>query len=254
MHRPALALGFLLACGGGPPERRLPPPIPGTAATPTSPTNPPTPIIKPPPDTPAARDLTAICESLTTIPPTLPPPERFHRALDAIESTVSQDSAPLVQRLHARDLAEASIELRTAATAAEVFSCPLAEAMDAVAAARPNLVDAQALLTVFEALLTVSPEYKDRILAAGCSELPACGRECSSGLAAAAEAEPTQRAFALMRECAAFRATAPQGPPGDEPAFAWIRARVAAFADASAEILPPADAARLAELRKNLQI
>lgn len=250
MHRPALALALLLACGGGPPERRPPPPIPGTEKPATSTA----PIAQQPPDTPAARDLTALCESAAALPPAIPPPDRFRRALTLAETAVSPDSKSLVQRLRARDLAEAAAELRQAAAAASVPGCPLADAMDSVATAVPNTVDAQAFLTVLEALLTVSPEYKDRILAAGCSELPACGRECATGLAATAEAEPSQRGLALMRECGAFRAQAPAGTPSDDAAFAWIRARVAVFADASAELLPPADAARLAEFRKTLQL
>jgi hypothetical protein len=253
MHRPALALALLLACGDGPPERKLPaPPGASEKSTPAAPT-PATPL--PPPDTPAARDLLAICESAAALPPGLPAVERLRRALTTVESTVSSDSLPLVQRLRARDLAEAAADLRQAATAAEVHACSLADAMDAVSTAAPNTTDALSLLQVLEALETVSPEYKDRILAAGCSEMPACGRECSAGLAATAEAEPTQRVFALMRECAAFRAQAPQGAAaGEAAAFAWIRARVAVFADASAEHLPPEAAARLAALRKTLQL
>lgn len=249
MHRPALALALLFACGDGPPERRPPPPLPGA-----QPSAPATPVPAQVPDTPAARDLTVLCESAAPLPLTLPPPDRFRRALTQAELAVSPDSKPLVQRLRARDLAEAAAELRQAAASASVPTCPLADAMDAVATAVPNLADAQAFLPVLEALPTVAPEYKDRILAAGCSELPACGRECSTGLAAAAEAEPSQRGLALMRECGAFRAQAPQGAPADDAAFAWIRARVAVFADASAELLPPADAARLADLRRTLQL
>lgn len=252
MHRPALAFGLLLACGDGPPERSLPAPPPGSEKT--------TPLATPtpPPDTPAAHDLTTVCESVAAFPATLPPPDRFRRALAAAETAVSSDSKPLVQRLRARDLAEAAADLRHAASAASVTSCSLADAMDAVATAAPNLNDALALVTVLEALVTVSPEYKDRILAAGCSELPACGRECSSGLASTAEAEPANRVLALMRECAAFRAQASQGAPSGDvaeaAATAWIRARVAVFADASAELLPPMGAARLAELRKTLEL
>jgi hypothetical protein len=260
MLRPALALGLLfacsdLACGDGPPERHLRPP-PGAPATPTdTPTATPTAPLPPPPppDTPAARDLTAICLAATLLPGSMPPADRFARALEEAGAAVSSDSKPLVQRLQTRDLAERAVDLRQAAAAAGVLACPLADAMDVVAGAVPNQTDALALITVLEALVTVSPEYKDRILAAGCAELPACGRECSSGLAAAAAAEPTQRAFALMRECAAFRAQATTQPT-DDAAFAWIRARVTAFADASADILPSAGAARLTELRTTLQL
>lgn len=253
MHRLALAIALLLACGDGPPERKLPAP-PG-APEKSTPAPLPTAAPVPPPDTPAARDLVAICESASTLPPGLPVIERLRRALTTVESTVSSDSLPLVQRLRARDLAEAAADLRQAATAVEVHACSLADAMDAVSTAAPNTTDALSLVQVLEALQAVSPEYKDRLLAAGCSEMPACGRECSAGLAATAEAEPTQRVFALMRECAAFRAQAPQGAAAGEAAvFAWIRARVATFADASVEHLPPESAARLTELRKSLQL
>lgn len=257
MLRPALALGLLLAaCGDGPPERKLRPPPDaanstaeaGALAT-TSPGMPAT------PDTPAARELLEICLTAATLPPAMPAPDRFRRALTAAETAaVSPDSKALVQRLHALDLAEAAADVRRTAAAAGVLTCPLADSMDAVATAVPNITDALALISVLEALTSVSPEYKDRILAAGCSEMPACGRECSSGLAAVAEAEPTQRVLALMRECAAFRAQATTPPASEAAVFAWIRARVATFADASADLLPPADAARLAQLRKPLQL
>jgi hypothetical protein len=144
MHRLALALGLLLACGDGPPQRKPPPPLPGT--TPAAEAQPAAPT--PAPDTPAARELTAICLTTATLAPSLPPSDRFRRAL------------------------------------------------------------------------------------------------------VAAEAEPSQRVLALMRQCAAFRAQA--AGTTDEAAFAWIRARVTAFADASVGLLPPAEAARLVELRKPL--
>lgn len=247
MRRLAMALGLLLACGDGPPQRKPPPPLPGEA-TPQLAGTP-----EPAPDSQLARDLTALCLSTATLAPNLPPPDRFRRATLAAEaSAVSPDSKALLARLHAQDLAEQSAELRRAASSAGLESCLLADAMDLIAAAEPNLTDARNLVSVLEALAMVSPDYKDRLLAAGCSEMPACGRECTMGLAGLAEAEPDQRVLALMRQCAAFRAQAGDG--SEDTAVAWIRARVAAFADVSAAILPPGDAARLAELRKTLAL
>lgn len=247
MHRLALALGLLLACGDGPPQRTPPPPLPGEAS-PAAPASTPAPAA---PDTPAARELTEICLTTATVAPGLPPSERFRRALVAAEkAAVSPDSKALVERLQAQDLREQAAELRRAAAAAGVSVCVLADNMDLIAGAEPNLPDARALLEVFDALASVSPEFTDRLLAAGCSEMSACGRECTPGLAGFAEAEPEQRVLALMRQCASFRAQA--AGTSDAAAFAWIRARVSAFADASVGLLGPAEAARLAAARKPL--
>jgi hypothetical protein len=248
MHRLALALGLLLACGDGPPQRQPPPPLPGTTPAADAPA---TPAPAPAPDDPVARELTEICLATATVAPSLPPNDRFQRALLAAEAAaVSPDSKALVQRLRNQDLGEQSAELRRAVAAAGLTGCVLADNMDLIAGAQPNVPDARAIVTTFEALATVSPEFTDRLLAAACSELSACGRECTPGLAGFAEAEPEQRVLALMRQCASFRAQA--GGTTDAAAFAWIRARITAFADASAGLLGPAEAARLAELRAPL--
>jgi hypothetical protein len=245
MHRSGLVL-LLVACGPPAPNPAAPAPV-ATATAPAPPT--------PAPPTPG--DLAAICvaELHAGIRPGEPPNARFTRALEAAEGLAVSDAArQLLRRMSDEDLAERAADLRRTAAAAGVTDCALAQHMEVAATATPNVGDARNLLDVLDAMTVVAPEQVDRILAAGCSEIPACAGACAPGLADFGVVEPGPRAAVLTRGCAEFRALAAGDPDPGAAMLRWVRARVAAFADRCAPLLAGEDAARLAELRKNLSL
>lgn len=204
-----------------------------------------------PPDTPAAREAVAVCGAEAT-PAALAknvPHLRFRSAFEAAgKVAVSPDMQALTRRYGQLDLAEHAAALRTAAAAAGVRECRLADELGKVATAEPSAGDCDALVKVLEAVGSVSPEYLEQIIAVGCSEIAGCARECVPGLSSFVEAPPDQHAQALARGCAAFR---PQMSGGTAALHAFARARVAAFADACRPQLG-GQAARVGELRRRV--
>lgn len=206
----------------------------------------------PPPDTPAARELAAVCaldggpRAMATRLPDL----RFDEALQAAARTaVSPDILAWAAGYRQRDLREHAAALRSLARAAGVSSCPLADRMDETTRAPPKIYEAADLLKVLEALGSVSPDYLGRIVVQGCAELPACARECVPGLAAVNGVLEGQAAAALAAGCAEFRAQ----PARDDAAItAFARKRLSAMIDQSTPLWRGDDAARAAELRKQL--
>lgn len=199
-----------------------------------------------PPDTPAAREAIAVCGA-DAAPAVLLKNVPHWRFRDAFERAAKLAVAPELRAIAGRyggvDLAEHAALLRGAAERVGVRECRLADELDRVASAGASAEDCDAMFKVLEAIGSVSPEYLDDIIAAGCSEIAGCARACVPGLAQLAGMSPEQRTVVLADGCAEFRAR-PQ--PG---VAAFARARASAFVDAC---LPRwgAQAQRVAELRK----
>lgn len=206
----------------------------------------------PPPDTPEAREAVAVCaaEAPAEVLAKRIPDLRFAAALAAAAKAASSSNMSLATSgYRGRDLSERAAAIRAAAAAAGVKRCRLADELDAAAAAAPGPDDLDGVVKVVEALGAVSPEYLERIIAAGCSELPACARECVPGLAGMAEVDPERRALALAGGCAAFRS---QVAGGVTAADAFVRARMTAFIDACVPKLAGPAAAEVTVTRQRL--
>lgn len=205
------------------------------------------------PDTPAAREAAAVCAAEASPGRLLAgvPDWRFREAFEAAaRAAVSPAMKAAAQGYGRRDLAEQAAALRAAATAVGVRECPLADKLDAVVTAAPDLADAQNGLKVLEALQAVSPEYVDELIAVACGEIASCGRACVPGLSAFKDTDPGRTAPQKLADgCADFR---PQVGGGSAALAAFARARMTAFLDACGPRLSGAEAARFAELRRVL--
>lgn len=205
-----------------------------------------------PPDTPAARELTAVC-SLDGGPRALAsriPDMRYDEALQAAARVaVSPDIRDWAAGYRQRDLHEHAAALRGLARAAGVTSCGLADRMDETLSAPPKIYEAADLLKVLEALGSVSPDYLGRILVAACAEMPTCARECVPGLAAAGTAPEGKAGEVLAAGCAEFR----RQPGRDDPAITtFTRARLSAMIDQATPLWQGEDLTRANELRQRL--
>jgi hypothetical protein len=193
------------------------------------------------PATPAGQEAAAVCATRVHVKQV--PDETLRDAFSAAQrAAVFPDMKRATGWYGEIDLAEQLAQLRAVAEAAGVRRCPLADELQKVVEAGPTANDCDGLVKVIEAIATVSPEHVETVIAAGCSELAGCARECVPGLASMAAVGPEHRARQLALGCAAFRADMSRGPG------AFARARLGAFADACAPLLG-AQAGRVAELR-----
>jgi hypothetical protein len=195
-----------------------------------------------PPATPTGQEAAAVCATPVQIKRV--PNETLRDAFSAASrAAVFPDMKRVTHFYGEVDLAEHAAMLRAAAEAAGVRECRLADEVQKVAEAGPTPDDCDGLVKVIEAIATVAPEHVETIMAAGCSEIAGCARECVPGLATMAEARPENRGHLLAAGCAAFRSDMSRGPG------AFARARLGAFADACAPLLG-ARAGAVAEQRK----
>ena len=204
------------------------------------------------PDTPAAREAAAVCaaEASPARVSAGEPDWRFREAFAAAAGLpVSPDMKALMKSYGFRDLSEQAAMLRIVAAEVGVRECPLADKLEAVAAATPNPADARRALNVLEAAQIMPPDLVDETLAVGCGEIASCGRACVPGLAVRDFDAGRTREQTLADGCAEFR---PQADGGSAARAAFIRARVTAFLGACGPLLSGAEAARFAELRRGL--
>lgn len=194
------------------------------------------------PATPLGQEAAAVCATPVQLEQ-VPHMTLYATFARAQEAAVFADMKRATGWYGESDVAEQLAMLRAVAAAAGVERCPLAdELVQKVVEAGATAKDCDDLVSVIEAVATVSPEYVETVIAAGCSEIVGCARECVPGLASMAKVAPENRSRELARGCAAFRKDMSKGPG------AFARARLAAFADACAPRFG-SQAGRVAELR-----
>ncbi|MDC0668557.1 hypothetical protein [Nannocystis radixulma] len=203
---------------------------------------------------PGWHEATAVCAA--DAPPHViarrQPDLRFKEAIAAAAKVaVSRDLKIATDPETPIDLQIRAVSVRLAAMAHGVTTCPLADALQAQVDATPGPLDLADAVAVLEAAGSVAPEHLTQILAAGCAEIPACGRECAPGLAAMAGAGPGRGFEELAKGCGAF---SKQQSLGEAGAISFTRSRVTDFLNACAPKFDAATAARVQELRARLQL
>lgn len=198
------------------------------------------------PATPLGQEAAAVCATPVQLEQ-VPHMTLYATFARAQEAAVFTDMKRATGWYGESDVAEQIAMVRALAAAAGVERCPLADELtQKVVEAGATAKDCDDLVSVIEAVATVSPEYVETVIAAGCAEIAGCARECVPGLDSMAKVDGQEnRARELARGCAAFRKDMSKWPG------AFARARLAAFADACAPRFG-SQAGRVAEVRGRL--
>lgn len=142
---------------------------------------------------------------------------------------------------------ERATALREKARAAGLKHCALADYLDRVMMAKPDLADGITLVAKLRSIVAAPPKDRTSELVAACSKIPSCARSCVFAMAAVS-AGPRDQWPKRMANCEDFAEFADSA--GKEPWMAklgtWIRKRIAGVA---AQVAPKLDAEQTADLR-----